>query len=152
MSLGLPLVKLPVARKGLRVQQHALLWSARPSTPLSSASCRLPWCALFFLASYLWSCYFSPRMHFLFSLPNNLQFAFSFRWQVLILVASVSFFPSPCAPAGFVLLPVPVQPEQRFYCSTSTSSFCDYFILTSSVFHVSPWHRPRVAGYLLTFF
>ena len=131
MSLGLPLVKLPVARKGLRVQQHALLWSARPSTPLSSASCRLPWCALFFLGSYLWSCYFSPRMHFLFSLPNNLQFAFNFRWQVLILVASVSFFPSPCAPAGFVLLPVPVQPEQHFCCSTSTSLFCDYFILTS---------------------
>ena len=44
---------------------------------------------------------------------------------------SPSFFPSPCAPAGFVLLPVPVQPAQHFCCSTSTSLFCDYFILTS---------------------
>ena len=104
MRLGLPLVKLPMARKGLRVQQHALLWSAWPATPLSSASCRLPWCTLFFLASYLWSCYSSPHMHFLLSLPNNLQFAFNFRRQVLILVASVSFFPSPCAPACTTLL------------------------------------------------
>lgn len=128
-----------------------------PPLPLNKAKCpaivfrasyNLSWlllvdfpaCALFSLASYSFSsCSFSLGCTCSSFCLINLHLAFSFRWQ---------FFPSSCAPPGFLCSSYifPLEPEQYLSYNPSTTLFYNYSIPPYLWFHFLwfvTWDQPQ---------